>query len=256
MHAAASPSYTMTQGSIIEPPQLQLYATTMETVQVEDESSVPEIMEENTSPAMEASTGEDAAEEKPETCQELPVADTETEVDSAALAEEKEEEKEEIYAIDVVEEPAVAPEEKLDTPQDCLGSEVDVSNAENIAEAAIVEPLVSPVADEVMEEKRSTQQVKVEVKPVTQSLQTERLSDSAGTTPLILTLPIDSLHCIASFLAPVEWASFGRSGKGASRVCRQIFRRVRMHGFRCATEVVTAWVSQSSKQQHIPSRMF
>ena len=61
--------------------------------------------------------------------------------------------------------------------------------------------------------------------------------------PIILSLPIDSLHCIASFLSPGEWTSFGQSGKGAGRVCREVFRRVRMHGFRCATEVVTAWVS-------------
>jgi hypothetical protein len=61
--------------------------------------------------------------------------------------------------------------------------------------------------------------------------------------PFILTLPIDSLHCIASFLYPKEWTAFGQCGKGTGRVCREIFRRVRMHGFRCATEVVTAWVS-------------
>jgi hypothetical protein len=361
--------HTMTEGSV-EPPQL--YATTMETAQVEDES-VPEIIEENTSPALEASTGEDAAKEKSETFEEeLPIADSEIEVDSATLAEEKEEDREESDVVDVVEELAVAPEEKLDIIQDCPESEVDASKAENVAEVAIVEPSVDPVADEVVEE--STQQVKVEEKPATQLPQTERLSDSAGTapliltlpidslpsialtevaiveplvdpvadgvvkestqhgkveekpvtqtpqterlgdsagttplilalpidslpsialaevaiveplvdpvadavvkettqqvkvgekpgtqtpqterlsdipgtTPLILTLPIDSLHCIASFLAPGEWASFGRSGKGSSRVCREIFRRVRMHGFRCATEVVTAWVSQSS----------
>lgn len=221
----------------------------METVQVEDEL-VPEIIKEDTRPVMEASAGEDATEEKPETCEELPVADTETEInsESAALAEEKEEEKEEIDGVDVVEEAAVAPEEILETRQDCPAPEIDTSKPENVAVVAIVEPLVDPLADEVVEERStSTQQAKLlEEKPVTRPPQTERLSDSAGATPLILTLPIDSLHCIASFLAPGEWASFGRSGKGSSRVCREIFRRVRMHGFRCATEVVTAWVSESS----------
>jgi hypothetical protein len=63
-------------------------------------------------------------------------------------------------------------------------------------------------------------------------------------------LPIDSLHCIASFLCPTEWASFGQCGKGASRVCKEILRRVRMHGFRCATEVVTAWVSSINFARH------
>ena len=59
-------------------------------------------------------------------------------------------------------------------------------------------------------------------------------------------LPVDSLHCIASFLTPVEWSNLGQAGRGASNVCREIFRRVRMHGFRCATEIVTAWVSLNS----------
>ena len=60
--------------------------------------------------------------------------------------------------------------------------------------------------------------------------------------PSITSLPIDSLHCIASFLSPGEWILFGQSGKDSRRVCREIFRRVRMHGFRCATEIVTSWV--------------
>mmetsp|Transcript_3501 Transcript_3501/g.9961 ORF Transcript_3501/g.9961 Transcript_3501/m.9961 type:complete len:1024 (-) Transcript_3501:509-3580(-) len=61
-----------------------------------------------------------------------------------------------------------------------------------------------------------------------------------GGSPL-LSLPVDSLHCIASFLTPIEWSNLGQAGRGASNACREIFRRVRMHGFRCATEIVTAW---------------
>jgi hypothetical protein len=57
----------------------------------------------------------------------------------------------------------------------------------------------------------------------------------------LLALPIDSLHSIASFLTPLEWKSFGLCSKGTNKVSGEIFRRVRMHGFRCATEVVTAW---------------
>jgi len=55
-------------------------------------------------------------------------------------------------------------------------------------------------------------------------------------------LPMDALHCIASFLTPLEWSKYGQTCKAASKVCREIFGRVRMHGFRCATEVITAWV--------------
>lgn len=58
---------------------------------------------------------------------------------------------------------------------------------------------------------------------------------------LILSLPIDSLHTIASYLTPVEWTNFGLGNKGANKICREICRRVRMHGFRCATEIITAW---------------
>lgn len=57
----------------------------------------------------------------------------------------------------------------------------------------------------------------------------------------LMSLPMDSLHCIASFLTPLEWAQYGQTCKAASNICREIFRRVRMHGFKCATEVVSAW---------------
>jgi hypothetical protein len=55
-------------------------------------------------------------------------------------------------------------------------------------------------------------------------------------------LPIDSLHTIASFLTPKEWSSLSKCNKSTNKVCRDVFRRVRLHGFKCATEVVTAWV--------------
>jgi hypothetical protein len=60
---------------------------------------------------------------------------------------------------------------------------------------------------------------------------------------MLLSLPIDSLHFIASFLSASDWATFGQTSAGANRVGREVFRRVRMHGFQCATEVVTACVS-------------
>lgn len=59
--------------------------------------------------------------------------------------------------------------------------------------------------------------------------------------PKLLALPVDSLHCIGSFLTPKDWSSFGLANRGAGRACRDVFRRVRMHGFRCATEVVASW---------------
>ena len=70
---------------------------------------------------------------------------------------------------------------------------------------------------------------------------------------ILLSLPLDSLHCIASFLTPGEWSNFGQCGTAANRVSREIFRRVRIHGFRCASEVITAWVS---KQQHLTTTYY
>jgi Tub family len=68
-------------------------------------------------------------------------------------------------------------------------------------------------------------------------------TSNVGAFSQLLSLPIDSLHCVASFLTPMEWAQYGLTCTTASKICREIFRRVRMHGFHCATEVVTAWVS-------------
>ena len=65
----------------------------------------------------------------------------------------------------------------------------------------------------------------------------------------ILALPIDSLHWLASFLTPFEWSNFGQCNRVANRICREIFKRVQMHGFRCATEVVTSWVSGAAHAQ-------
>jgi hypothetical protein len=71
--------------------------------------------------------------------------------------------------------------------------------------------------------------------------QYKSVESNDDTKPGLLSLPIDSLHWIASFLTPTEWGSVGETGRAANRVYREIVRRVRMHGFRCATEIVTAW---------------
>lgn len=74
-------------------------------------------------------------------------------------------------------------------------------------------------------------------------LRSKRSDLQRSPSVVLLSLPIDSLHSIASFLTPLEWRSFGQCNKSTNKIGREIFRRVRMHGFRCATEVVTAWVS-------------
>jgi hypothetical protein len=67
----------------------------------------------------------------------------------------------------------------------------------------------------------------------------------------LLNLPIDALHCIASFVTASDWASFGLTNTVATPICRDVFQRVRMHGFRCATEVATAWVSRGCENLSI-----
>jgi Tub family len=67
-------------------------------------------------------------------------------------------------------------------------------------------------------------------------------SETTSTKPGIQALPLDSLHCIASFLTPSDWCNgFGLANKTVHVQCREIVRRVRMHAFKCATEVVCAW---------------
>jgi Tub family len=69
---------------------------------------------------------------------------------------------------------------------------------------------------------------------------TKNPAESAA--PKLLSLPVDSLHNVASFLTPNDWfLNFGSTSKASLRVVREIGRRVQIHAFRCATEVVTAW---------------
>mmetsp|Transcript_25248 Transcript_25248/g.30517 ORF Transcript_25248/g.30517 Transcript_25248/m.30517 type:complete len:884 (+) Transcript_25248:485-3136(+) len=67
------------------------------------------------------------------------------------------------------------------------------------------------------------------------------LEETSETALLLLTLPCDAWHGIAGFLTAGEWNNVCVLSRGANRACRTVFRRVRMHGFRCATEVMAAW---------------
>jgi hypothetical protein len=58
----------------------------------------------------------------------------------------------------------------------------------------------------------------------------------------ILSLPMDALHGIASFLTPTEWCmNFGTLNRACLTVCREIVHRAVIHGFKCATEIATSW---------------
>lgn len=60
---------------------------------------------------------------------------------------------------------------------------------------------------------------------------------------LFSSVPLDALHCIAGFLTMKEWLTLSLINSEALGVCREVMNKVRMHGFKCAVEVVSAWVS-------------
>lgn len=60
-------------------------------------------------------------------------------------------------------------------------------------------------------------------------------------TPNLFSLPVDSLHCISSFCTPKDWTQLSLVSRAAHQVTKPVFRKVRMHAFKCATEVVSAW---------------
>jgi len=66
----------------------------------------------------------------------------------------------------------------------------------------------------------------------------------------LLSLPCDAMHFIASFLSPSDWKALSCASVGANIACRPIFRRIRLHGFRCVTEVVGAW----ARGEHMDAR--
>jgi len=66
---------------------------------------------------------------------------------------------------------------------------------------------------------------------------------TGGGSGVLLQIPTDALHSIASFLSPVEWKAISSTSRTSRAACQSVYTRVRLHGFRCATEVATAWVS-------------
>ena len=67
-------------------------------------------------------------------------------------------------------------------------------------------------------------------------------STSSQDADRLLTLPMDALHGIASFMTPSEWClKFGMISKASNAVSGEIVRRARMHGFKCGTEIAAAW---------------
>lgn len=68
-------------------------------------------------------------------------------------------------------------------------------------------------------------------------------TSASGNSSILLQVPSDALHCIASFLSPSEWRTISCTSRACKAACQNVYTRVRLHGFRCATEVASAWVS-------------
>ena len=63
-------------------------------------------------------------------------------------------------------------------------------------------------------------------------------------SPLLFSsVPLDALHSIAGFLTAEEWCNVGLVNKEALVACREVFKKVKMHSFKCAVEIMSAWVS-------------
>lgn len=69
------------------------------------------------------------------------------------------------------------------------------------------------------------------------------LSNTTNPPLPLLALPTDALHTVSTFLEVRDWCSVSLTSRVAHGVCRDVFRRVRMHGFKCAAEIITSWVS-------------
>jgi len=65
--------------------------------------------------------------------------------------------------------------------------------------------------------------------------------DNLSVTSLLLQLPGERCIQLPLFLSPVEWQATSCASRSSNSACQSVFSRVRMHGFRCATEVASAW---------------
>jgi len=68
-----------------------------------------------------------------------------------------------------------------------------------------------------------------------------RLKPSIQPSLIFSSLPLDALHSIAGFLTVKEWCNVGMLSKEGHHACKEVFRKIKMHGFKCAVEVASAW---------------
>ena len=65
------------------------------------------------------------------------------------------------------------------------------------------------------------------------------LSTASACGRALLTLPNDALHSVAAYLTPNDWRMLGQTCRLAKTTTKSVWKRVRMHGFHCAANLVT-----------------
>ncbi len=74
------------------------------------------------------------------------------------------------------------------------------------------------------------------------TLRSPTLTSKRKSPLLFSSVPLDALHSIAGYLTVAEWRNLSLVSREAHLVCREIFKKMKMHGFKCAVEVISAWV--------------
>lgn len=98
---------------------------------------------------------------------------------------------------------------------------------------------------------------KQHISPQQQNNNNQEQDQDQNIYPLLFSsVPLDALHCIAGFLTVEDWYNVGLVSKEALVACREVFKKVKMHGFKCAVEIISAWVCFFSMLSNICFMIF
>jgi len=122
----------------------------------------------------------------------------------------------------------------------CLNLPPSIAHSETFDEEDDVPLKMSSLACSEYQSNRPAPQALLPRHPLTHKLTVQRSATRNEPLPL-LSLPIDTLHKISTFLEVGDWCSVSLVNRAAHLVCSDVFRRIRIHGFQCAAEIITAW---------------
>ena len=98
----------------------------------------------------------------------------------------------------------------------------------------------SNVRSKALPQARSYQNLDDASRPIAQLVVTDLSENSLS--DFLVNLPNDALHNVSAFLTPSELRKLGQTCKSARKASRSVWKRVRMHGYHCAVNVVTAFL--------------